>query len=108
MERARPACRGSAEIDEFLGRLRYQRTDEFRGYRNGYLPARTIGTGMGAVEVRQPRVSDVPVNPCRPSMGRSFRPSAPQRIAVGVRVYQGTVECPMVLSLDRWPTSVGR
>ena len=50
----------SAEIDEFLGRLRYQRAEEFRGYRNGYLPARTIGTGMGAIEVRQPRVSDVP------------------------------------------------
>ena len=50
----------STEIDEFLGRLRYQRAEEFRGYRNGYLPARTIGTGMGAVEVRQPRVSDVP------------------------------------------------
>ena len=50
----------SAEIDEFLGRLRYQRSTEFRGYRNGYLPARSIGTGMGAVEIRQPRVSDVP------------------------------------------------
>jgi transposase-like protein len=50
----------SAEIDEFLGRLRHQRAEEFRGYRNGHLPARTIGTGMGAVEVRQPRVSDVP------------------------------------------------
>jgi len=50
----------SAEIDEFLGRLRYERRTEFRGYRNGYLPARSIGTGMGAVEIRQPRVSDVP------------------------------------------------
>ena len=50
----------AAEVDEFLGRLRYQRTDEFRGYRNGHLPARTIGTGMGAVEIRQPRVRDIP------------------------------------------------
>ena len=50
----------SAEIDEFLGRLRYQRSTEFRGYRNGYLPTRSIGTGMGAVEIRQPRVSDGP------------------------------------------------
>jgi transposase-like protein len=50
----------AAEVDEFLGRLRYQRTGEFRGYRNGHRPARTIGTGMGAVEIRQPRVSDVP------------------------------------------------
>ena len=48
------------EVDEFLGRRRYQRTDEHRGYRNGHLPERTIGVGMGAVEVRLPRVSDVP------------------------------------------------
>jgi putative transposase len=48
------------EVDEFLGRRRYQRTDEHRGYRNGHLPKRTIGVGMGAVEVSLPRVSDVP------------------------------------------------
>src|SRR5260370_37421295 len=48
------------EVDEFLGRRRYQRTDEHRGYRNGHLPERTIGVGMGAVEIRLPRVSDVP------------------------------------------------
>jgi putative transposase len=49
-----------AEVDDFLGRRRYQRTDEKRGYRNGHLPERTIGVGMGAVEVSLPRVSDVP------------------------------------------------
>jgi putative transposase len=49
-----------AEVDDFLGRRRYQRTDENRGYRNGHLPERTIGVGMGAVEVSLPRVSDVP------------------------------------------------
>lgn len=49
-----------AEVNEFLGRLRYARTDDFRGYRNGYLPERTVGVGMGGVEVRVPRVSDVP------------------------------------------------
>jgi putative transposase len=48
------------EIDDFLGRQRYQRTSEYRGYRNGHLPKRTIGVGMGAVEVSLPRVSDVP------------------------------------------------
>ena len=48
------------EIDDFLGRRRYQRTGEYRGYRNGHLPKRTIGVGMGAVEVSLPRVSDVP------------------------------------------------
>jgi transposase-like protein len=49
-----------AEVDDFLGRRRYQRVDENRGYRNGHLPVRTIGVGMGAVEVSLPRVSDVP------------------------------------------------
>ena len=49
-----------AEVDEFLCRPRYQRTDDKRGYRNGHLPERTIGVGMGAVEVRLPRVRDVP------------------------------------------------
>jgi len=48
------------EVDDFLGRLRYRRDGEFRGYRNGHMPARTIGAGMGAVEIRAPRVSDVP------------------------------------------------
>jgi len=49
-----------AEVDDFLGRHRYQRTGEYRGYRNGHLPERTIGVGMGAVEISLPRVSDVP------------------------------------------------
>jgi putative transposase len=49
-----------AEVDDFLRRERYQRSAESRGYRNGYLPKRTIGVGMGAVDVRIPRVSDVP------------------------------------------------
>ena len=48
------------EVDEFLGRRRYQRTDEHRGYRNGHLPERTVGVGMGAVEIKLPRVSQVP------------------------------------------------
>ncbi len=49
-----------AEVDNFLGRVRYQRGEEFREYRNGYLPERSIGVGMGAVTVRQPRVRDIP------------------------------------------------
>lgn len=48
------------EVEEFLGRDRYVRTEDFRGYRNGHLPRRTIGVGMGAVDVQIPRVSDVP------------------------------------------------
>ena len=48
------------EVDEFLGRRRYERTQEYRGYRNGHLPERTIGVGMGAVTIKVPRVRDVP------------------------------------------------
>jgi transposase-like protein len=48
------------EVDEYLGGVRYQRSGDFRGYRNGHLPARTVGVGMGAVEIRAPRVRDVP------------------------------------------------
>ena len=50
------------EVDDFLGRRRYQHTGggTLRGYRNGHQPERTIGVGMGAVEVSLPRVSDVP------------------------------------------------
>lgn len=48
------------EVNEFLGRLRYQRGREFRGYRNGYLPPREIAIGFGAVEVKMPRVAKVP------------------------------------------------
>jgi len=48
------------EVDEFLQRARYEHGREFRGYRNGHAPERTVGTGMGALKVRMPRVSDVP------------------------------------------------
>jgi transposase-like protein len=48
------------EVEEVLGRRRYQRTQEHRGYRNGHLPERSIGVGMGAVAVKVPRVRDVP------------------------------------------------
>jgi transposase-like protein len=49
-----------AEVDEFLGRERYARGGEFRGYRNGYGRSRSVAIGTWAVPVRAPRVSDVP------------------------------------------------
>jgi putative transposase len=49
-----------AEIDEFLGRERYARGAEFRGYRNGYQRPREIAVGSWSVPVRAPRVADVP------------------------------------------------
>jgi putative transposase len=49
-----------AEVNGFLGRLRYQRGKAFRGYRNGHHPPREITVGLGPVEVRVPRVAKVP------------------------------------------------
>jgi len=48
------------EVAEFLQRVGYERGQRFRGYRNGHAPERTVGTGMGALKVSMPRVSDVP------------------------------------------------
>lgn len=48
------------EVSAFLGRERYERGEEFRGYRNGYHPSRELTVGVSAVEVKSPMVSDVP------------------------------------------------
>jgi transposase-like protein len=49
-----------AEVDVFLGRLRYAPGGRETGYRNGHGRPREIGIGTWAVEVRPPRVSDLP------------------------------------------------
>jgi len=49
-----------AEVSAFLERDRYERDRPFRGYRNGYLPRRELTVGVSAVEVRAPRVAQVP------------------------------------------------
>ena len=48
------------EVSAFLGRDRYERGEEFRGYRNGYHPSRELTVGVAAVDVKVPRVRDVP------------------------------------------------
>ena len=48
------------EVNVFPGRERYERGEEFRGYRNGYHPSRELTVGVSAVEVKVPKVSDVP------------------------------------------------
>jgi putative transposase len=48
------------EVTGFLGRGRYERGKPYRGYRNGHHPTRELTVGVGAVEVRVPRVADVP------------------------------------------------
>lgn len=49
-----------AEVAEFLGKYRGEqdKTGRTRMVRNGYLPARTIQTGIGDVPVKAPRVRD--------------------------------------------------
>ncbi len=49
----------SEEVDGYLGRGRYQRTGEFRGYRNGATPRR-LTVGSGTIELGVPRVRAVP------------------------------------------------
>lgn len=48
------------EVSVFLGRRRYKRGKVFRGYRNGYHLPREITVGLAPVEVRVPRVAQVP------------------------------------------------
>jgi transposase-like protein len=48
------------EVNAFLDRYRYARSQRFRGYRNGYHPTREVTVGLGPVEVRVPRVAQVP------------------------------------------------
>lgn len=51
------------EVTEFLGRMpgvKSEAAEGFRGYRNGHHRTRQITTAVGALTVRQPRVSDVP------------------------------------------------
>jgi transposase-like protein len=49
-----------AEVQEFLARQQALRDDQGRQrvVRNGYLPKRTIQTGLGDIEVKAPRVRD--------------------------------------------------
>jgi len=47
------------EVDAYLGRERYERTEAYRGYRNGGSPRR-LTLGAGTVELAVPRVRDVP------------------------------------------------
>jgi len=48
------------EVVAFLERGRYKRNENFKGYRNGSGKLRKVAVGLGHVELRAPRVSDVP------------------------------------------------
>ena len=43
------------EVDAFLGRTRYERTPEARGWRNGNRP-RQVQTGEGELEIQVPQI----------------------------------------------------
>lgn len=47
-----------AEVAELLGRRRYERSEEFNGYPNGYGKRRKVTVGNGTMELRVPRVRD--------------------------------------------------
>jgi hypothetical protein len=43
-----------AEVEEFLGRRRYERSEEYRGFRNGFGKKRKVAVGCGTMELRAP------------------------------------------------------
>ena len=49
------------EVSTFLGRKCHERGEEFRGYRDGDYPSWELPAGVTAVEVKAPRMGDVPV-----------------------------------------------
>jgi putative transposase len=49
-----------AEVESYLGRPRYQRKGDFRGYRNGHARERLIGMGSWSLPIRAPRVAATP------------------------------------------------
>jgi hypothetical protein len=49
-----------AEVDELLGRLRYERRDgKGLGFRDGHDPERTVTASIGPIAIRRPRVRGV-------------------------------------------------
>jgi len=46
------------EVEDFLGRKRYERQDGLVGYRNGYGKERKVALGSGTVHLRAPRVRE--------------------------------------------------
>lgn len=79
------------EVTAFLGRDRYERGKPYRGYRNGHHPARELTVGVGAVEVRVPRVADVPPEVApegfRSQVVQRYQRSSPATQELFVRLY---------------------
>jgi transposase-like protein len=75
------------EVETFLGRGPYQREGEFRGYRNGHAPERTVGSGLGSVAVRAPRVRDVPPEIARDGYRSAILPRYQRRTPAQSRLF---------------------
>jgi putative transposase len=75
------------EVAAFLGRSRYDREGPFRGYRNGYAPERTVGSGLGAVTVRAPRVREVPPEVAPDGYRSAILPHYQRRTAAQSRLF---------------------
>ena len=72
-------------MNAFLGRHRYQRGQRFRGYRNGYHPARELTVGL--VAVRVPRVAQVPKATGDSGVVQRYQSQTTQRLFA--RLYHG-------------------
>jgi len=75
------------EVERFLQRGRYRRGQGFRGYRNGYAPERTIGTGLGSVTVRVPRVREVPADVAPQGFRSAIVPRYQRRSAATAQLF---------------------
>jgi putative transposase len=63
----------AAEITDYLGRSRYQRAEEFKGYRNGY-QGTNIDTPIGQIRYDRPKVEGAPDFKSRFHVARMTRP----------------------------------
>jgi hypothetical protein len=84
------------EVIAILRRGPYERGKPYRGYRNRHHPARELTVRVGPVEMRVPRVADVPPEVARDGRGRRW---------AGVRRRDnsgGSRDRPPTGSSDRW------
>ena len=89
------------EVNSFLGRHRYGRNQVFRGYRNGYHAAREVTVGLGPVEVRVPRVAQVPQEVA--PQGFHSQVVQPRPVGEPLRLPSG---CSPVFTWKVWPPEI--
>jgi putative transposase len=82
-----------AEVDEFLGRARYERRDDDDrpGSRNGWQPPATVKTTMGPVELQRPKLRDGDEAFCSRLFGAGVTRTKRAGVAGHLRVGAGPV-----------------